>query len=350
MTEDLLILVLVIEFGTVGIGIAWLAGQVARTARRNRREAEGLRRARELTQLAAVEGSSTSAAVTAFRGLSVDNAVAVLLELSTTVSGAALPRLRYVADAGGMVSRAHAWSRSPRWWLRLRGVRLLGQLGITPTPPLRFFDDGHPGVKAAAADCVVAPVQAEVVTRMLAMLADRDAQCRFSAKAGLFRIGREAAGAVGDHLAADDAPALAAALDIAVALGDPAFLGPALRLSGTADPVVRRAATTLLARTGGDVAGPRLVQLLADPDAGVRVAAAEGAGELGHWPAAPVLAAALGDGHWAVRSAAAVALRRLGPPGTVYLRRAAGSRDAVGAEIARQVLAFPIGAMSVVGR
>lgn len=349
MTEHLLVLILIVEGGVVGTGIGWLGGHVAVVSGRRRRDAAALRRARELIRVAVLEGSSAGAAVRAFRELPLRNGVAVLLELSATVSGAALLRLRYVADAGGMISRAHRWSRSPRWWLRLRGLRLLGQLGITPTPPQRFFDDPHPGVKAAAADCVVAPVPPEVVVRMLRMLDHRDAQCRFSAKAGLFRIGRDAAGAIGDYLDDDDAPALGAVLEVAVALGDSAFTGSALRLSAAPDPVVRRAATSLLARTGGDIAGPRMVALLTDPDTGVRTAAAEGAGELGHWPAAPVLAAALGDPAWPVRYAAAVALRSIGPPGNVYLRRAAGSGDPLAAEMAQQVLALPDVAMSVVG-
>lgn len=352
MTQQLLILVLLVEAGVVAVGLGWLAGHVAVISMRQRRDTEALRLARELVRGAVLDGSSTGAAVRAFRDLSLKNGVTVLLELSATMSGAGLDRLRYVADAGGMITRAHRWSRSRRWWLRLRGLRLLAQLGVTPTPPHRFFDDPHPAVKAAAADCVVAPVQPEVVARMLAMLDDADAGCRFSAKAGLFRIGRAATDGVRAYLATDTAPALGAALEVAVALGDPAFTESALRLSAASDPPVRRVAASLLARTGGDIAGPRLVLLLGepDPDAGVRVAAAEGLGELGHWPAAPVLAAALRDPVWTVRHAAAVALRRIGPAGAVYLRRAAGAGDPLAADIAQQVLVLPEGAMSVVGR
>jgi HEAT repeat protein len=351
VTEQLLVVVLIVEAGVVVFGLGWLAGRIVVVSARQRRDAEALRRARELVRGAVLGGSSAGAAVRAFRELSLSNGIAVLTELSHSMSGACLVRLRYVAVAGGMAARAHRWSRSRRWWLRLRGLRLLAQLGIVPTPPHRFFDDPHPAVKAAAADCAVAPVPPEVVARMLAMLDDPDAGCRFSAKVGLFRIGRDATDSVLAYLTADARPALAAALEVAVALGDPAFAESALRLSAAPDSTVRRAAAALLARTGGgDIAGPRLLDLLGDPDAGVRVAAADGVGELGHWPAAPLLAAGLRDPVWTVRLSAAVALRRIGPAGAVYLRRAAGSGDSIAAAIAQQVLALPEGAMSVVGR
>jgi HEAT repeat protein len=104
---------------------------------------------------------------------------------------------------------------------------------------------------------------------------------------------------------------------------------------------VRRGAAQVLARTGGQPAAATLIHLIRDPDASVRASAAAGIGVLGHWPAAPALATALQDASWDVRRAAAVSLRRLGPAGRIYLRRAVGGPDRFAADISRQVLEFP---------
>jgi hypothetical protein len=348
VTDRLLVLVLLAEAAVVlGVLLA-LVGRVAVTSRRRRRHADALRGARELLRLAVLGEAPPDRAVATLRLLPLDRGLAVLLELATSVGGAGLERLRQIAEAAGVCARARGWCRSRRWWRRLRGLRLLAQLGADRAALPRFLDDPHPAVRAAAADAVAPPVPPQVVARLLTMLDDPDTLCRFSATAALLRAGRGGATGVCDYLDADRVPQPVAALAVAVTLADPRFVRPALRHSTAADPAVRRGATALLARTGGDPVTARLTQLLGDPDAGVRAAAAEALGELGHWPAAAVLADALRDPAWDVRCAAAVTLRRLGPPGRLYLRRSTGSADPFAADIARQVLALPEGAMSVV--
>lgn len=346
-TERLLVLVLVLEGGVVLAGLLGLVARVAFMSLRHRRATDPLRRARELLRMATLGDGSDGQAVLALRALSVRHRLDVLLELSATIRGADLGRLRYIAAASGTVSRARRWSHSRRWWYRLRGVRLLGQLGVRQTPPTQFFDDPHPAVRAAAADSALPPVPPQVVARMLAMLDDPDVGCRFSAKAGLFRAGRDAAEQLRDYLTADLVAAPVAALEIAHPLGGPEFNAPALRLSWAADPAVRRAAATLLARITGATAGPRLLQLLEDADPTVRAAAADGLGALGHWPAGPSLARTLQDSAWIVRYAAALALRRMGPPGTMYLRKTITSGDPIAADVAQHVLALDQGPLSV---
>jgi HEAT repeat protein len=139
-----------------------------------------------------------------------------------------------------------------------------------------------------------------------------------------------------------------AAIQVAVVLSDASFVPAALGLSTHTDPTVRRSAAQLLARTGGQRAAAALVRLIRDPDASVRAGAAAGIGVLGHWPAAPALAIALEDESWDVRSAAAGSLRRLGPAGRIYLRRAVGGPDQFAADISRQVLEFPDSALRTV--
>jgi HEAT repeat protein len=161
--------------------------------------------------------------------------------------------------------------------------------------------------------------------------------------------GSSAAGALSAYLSEPRCPRPAVALDIALDVADPSFLGLALRWSSDAEPLTRRAAACLMARTAGEAATARLLELLGDPDGCVRAASAQGLGDLGHWPAAAALGRSLGDPVWDVRAAAALALRRIGAPGRVYLRTALGSTDTFAADIARQSLALPDGVLSGAG-
>jgi hypothetical protein len=61
-------------------------------------------------------------------------------------------------------------------------------------------------------------------------------------------------------------------------------------------------------------------------------------GRIEHWPSAPRLGALLSDGVWEVRSAAGLALRALGAPGELVLRRVAREGDGVARDVALQAL------------
>jgi HEAT repeat protein len=84
-----------------------------------------------------------------------------------------------------------------------------------------------------------------------------------------------------------------------------------------------------------------LMELLGDEDAGVRASAAEALGKLGHWPAAPSVARLLRDPAWRVRREAGLALRALGSPGQLLLRRSLADEDRFAAEMSRQILDLP---------
>ncbi|MHB1885974.1 MAG: HEAT repeat domain-containing protein [Acidimicrobiales bacterium] len=71
----------------------------------------------------------------------------------------------------------------------------------------------------------------------------------------------------------------------------------------------------------GDKAEQALLGLLHDASELVRVAAARGLGVVSSWALAPNLARQLSDPAWDVRREAALAFRRLGPAGHLYLRR-----------------------------
>jgi hypothetical protein len=65
-----------------------------------------------------------------------------------------------------------------------------------------------------------------------------------------------------------------------------------------------------------------------------------------HWKAASLLASRLRDSAWRVRRAAGLALRSIGAPGTLFLRRALKGDDAFAADMAQQVLDLPAAAAS----
>jgi HEAT repeat protein len=73
----------------------------------------------------------------------------------------------------------------------------------------------------------------------------------------------------------------------------------------------------------------------------VRAAAVQGLGNLGHWQAAGAVAELLEDPRWGVRRAAALALGRMGPTGTLLLNRAAREGSPVAADTASYALGLP---------
>jgi HEAT repeat protein len=101
-----------------------------------------------------------------------------------------------------------------------------------------------------------------------------------------------------------------------------------------------------VARTAADEGADDLLALLGDPDADVRAAACSALGVAQHWPAGGALRHALRDDAWEVRHAAAVALERLGPPGTLLLKRALDDDVLVARDMARRMLELPAGGVA----
>ena len=351
LTARLLVVILVVEAALLAGQAAILAGHAFWSARRQRRDTAMADHARRLVRGAVLGGptpAAAAAAVAALRALPVRVALPLLLDLTAAVSGDVLTRLRGVAAEAGLTGRARSWCRSRRWWRRLRGLRLLARLGGAHDLVPVLLHDPHPAVRAAAADAAADAPDDAVVGWLLRTLDDPDPLCRFSAKAALLRTGSAATGSLCRYLDDPGAARAADALQVAAALADAAFLPAALALSGHADPDIRRRAADLLARLGGEPAALRLADLTGDPDSRVRAAAATGIGTLGHWPASPALATALADPSWDVRSAAAISLRRMGPAGRIYLRHAVAGPERFAADISRQVLDLPDGAVHVV--
>ncbi len=265
----------------------------------------------------------------------------------------------------------------PAWWVRMRSVEALEQIGAAAEAPLLVaLDDPDPEIRIRAA---VALERLGVPARLVGAIergegtgdteellikfgvagarellaeqlhhpspAVRLAVVTAIRRAGRADLGNElVAAARADVVAGVRALALEALLTLRVQEAVPA----ALDLLGDDDNAVRAASTRLLGELGGSelasviqprtadrdpqvraaaaralglvhatTAGREFTRLLQDPEPEVRAAAAEGVAEAGWTGATPMLAGMLADPDPGVRAVAAQALGRLKDPGTL---------------------------------
>ena len=328
MISDELLRILGLAFAGIALlaMTTWLV-LAAWTARRSRRVAA--RRPPALALLAeALHGGERERALTALARLSSEDRVAALIEMAFTVAGEQRLELDRIARSAGALDHAKSWARSRRWSRRLRAARLLAFFGEgTETEGERLLDDASAGVRAQAAEWAGLHPSEGRIARLVSMLGDPEARCRFAAREALVDAGREAIPAVAAALAIAPRQAVLPTIETATRLATPDFLGPALALGDDADPRVRAAAASLAAAVGGAQAGAALDRMLADPDPLVRASAARGLGHLGRWRSAAALDGLLDDPEWRVRHGAALALHRMGPTGELLLRRRAAGAD-----------------------
>lgn len=260
----------------------------------------------------------------------------------------------------------------PAWWVRMRSVEALEQIGpIAEAPLIVALDDPDPEIRIRAAVALERMgVPARLVTRIeqgdgdadtdsllvkfgiagaRELLAehlhhpsvavrrtivrtirqadrkdlavelieicrqDEDASVRADGLEALHALGaREAVPAALDALGDTDERVRAAATGLLGELGGSELAGVIQPRSVDREPLVRAAAARALGLIRATTADRDFSRLLQDPDAGVRAAAAEGAAEARWKGAAPLLVNLLGDGDEAVRTAAAKALRDVG--------------------------------------
>jgi len=300
------------------------------------------RRAAHLELVAFLDrGGSETAAAHAFERLPLRERARSLLDMAPNVRGESARRLASLGGRLGLVGRAEARSTSRLWWRRLHAVRLLSLIGGSERSLITLLADRHPAVRAAAAEWAASAPTPEVLASVLPLLGDRTGLCRFTAQDSLLRIGGGAADSLARYLEHAGSPEAAAALEVAVGIADPRLMPAAITFSDDPDPRARRQAARLLGALGGPGAVEALVELTVDRDGAVRAAAARGLAVLERREAAPRLAGMLRDGSWDVRREAGLALRALGAPGRLYLRRALGDHDRFAADMARQVMDLP---------
>jgi hypothetical protein len=282
--------------------------------------------------------------IEAVRRIPRDVQVLAFLEISRNLTGTGKERLRFVAREVSLLDRARKLCSSRRWTRRLRGARLLARMDVADPIVEKLLADPHPAVRAQAAEWAAAHPSPTVISAMLAMLADPATQARFAVQDALLRMGSIIAEPLAAFLETHSGPPAESGLRVAEALAEARFLPAALRLSASEDTGVRIAATNLLGAIGSAASAERLTERLTDSDSRVRAAAAHGLGRMQHWQAASQLADSLRDSAWRVRRDAALALRAIGAPGTLFLRRALKGDDAFAADMAQQILDLPTAA------
>jgi HEAT repeat protein len=267
----------------------------------------------------------------------------VIAPLARSLTPEACAPLRAIANEIGLLDRAAAWCRSRNWSTRLRGARLNAALCAGEDVMIALLRDRHPAVRAQAAEWAARHATPDVVWRLLEMIDDPDAFSRFAVQDALLRLGNDAVEPLARFLEQRDGPAIEPAIRVASALPHPRFLAAAIRHAGSDVAAVRVRAMNLLGSIGGSEVARLLVDRLGDQDAGVRAAAVRALGRIGHWPRAPEMAARMRDTSWDVRRAAGLALRDLGSPGILMLRRMTSDANSFAADMAMQVLDLPPG-------
>ncbi len=279
--------------------------------------------------------------IEALRRIPRDVQVMAFLEISRNLTGAGKERLRFVAREVLLLDRVRKLCESRRWTRRLRGARLLARMDVADPIVEKLLADPHAAVRAQAAEWAAAHPSPTVISAMLMMLADPATQARFAVQDAMLRMGGIIAEPLAAFLETHSGLPAESGLRVAEALAETRFLPAGLRLSESADSGVRMAATNLLGAIGGAAPAERLTELLKDSDSHVRAAAAHGLGRMHHWQAGSQLAESLRDSAWHVRRDAALALRAIGAPGALFLRRALKGNDAFAADMAQQILDLP---------
>jgi HEAT repeat protein len=311
----------------------------------NHRRVQGLTEtARESLTRLVNRGTINVEDIALLRQLPQDVQEAVFIEMSRNVTGTGKERLRFVAREVSLLDRARKLCEHRRWTRRLRGARVLSRMDVADPVVVKLLADPHPAVRAQAAEWAAAQPSMPIISTMLTMLADPATQARFAVQDALLRMGGIVAEPLAAFLETHSGLPAESGLRVAEALAAPGFRPAALRLSGNDDSGVRNAATNLLGAIGDAPSAERLTELLKDPDAGVRAAAARGLGRMQHWQAASQLAEGLRDTAWQVRREAGLALRAIGAPGALFLRRALKGDDAFAADMAQLVLDLPAAA------
>ncbi|MBA3645247.1 MAG: HEAT repeat domain-containing protein [Gemmatimonadaceae bacterium] len=265
----------------------------------------------------------------------------VFLEISKHLTGTAKGILKEAAETSGLVAGAFKWCESISWRRRLKGVRVLAQLEKADPLVRKLLHDRNAAVRAQAAEWAAANPVPGVIDDLLALLTLPDAVSEFAVQDSLLRMGPIIVEPLAQYLETNDGRHAEIGLVLAEPLAEPRFFPAARRAIEKGGRGERKAAARLLSAIGGAEAAALLVTKLADPDDEVRAEAARGLGRMRHWPAATHLSGMLADDSWNVRQEAAFALRTIGAPGILLLRRAARAGNR-GADIAQMVLDIPI--------
>lgn len=337
ISERVLMAVLVAEAVLLAIGLLLFFGHGAWATWDTRRTKERMAKARSAL-VAALESGRLPDAADELKALPFRMQIRLVGAFAPNLEGDSRIKMRAVAADAGLLPKVESWCKSRRWWLRLRGARVLTMLGAGQLTIPKLFEDDHAEVRAQAAEWAADHASYTMVEKLIALLDDDRTLCRFTVQDSLQRMARIAVEPLAERLAGRTERPVEDALRAAGGLTDPRLLDPVLALSQRSSPTSRARAAAILGTMGGPQGTQRLTAMLDDPDESVRAAAARALGKLADWSAAPRLATLLRDPAWSVRLAAGLALHAVGSPGVLMLNRSLDDADRFAADMARQVL------------
>jgi len=265
----------------------------------------------------------------------------LLVDLAEHFSGTQLNALTNIARRFHIVRHGEKLCRSGRWSQRILGIRLLTALGEGDDIIPSLFHDPSPIVRSEVVHWAADRPCAAIIEHVLRTLTDADGFCRFAAHNALHRMGAAAVEPLARYLASQTGTALERALVVAASLGHETFADLAEKLVVHNSPSIRKLALDTLASSEGLQSAPLVIDRLNDPASPVRQAALRTLGHLRCWQAAPAMGRLLGDPVWTVRQEAGTALRSLGAPGILVLRRELSHSDRFVADMARHMLGLP---------
>ncbi|HEV7839735.1 MAG TPA: HEAT repeat domain-containing protein [Gemmatimonadaceae bacterium] len=344
INRNLLDIVMWIELGLLVLAVVVFFAHGVWLFASQKRFLRDMTAARDSLARVLTRGTVNVEEIEVLRRIPRDAQAAAFLEASRNVTGAGKERLRFVAREIALLDRARKLCENRRWTRRLRGARILARMDVTDPIVEKLLGDSNPAVRAQAAEWAASHPSPGVISIMLTMLADPATQARFAVQDALLRMGSEVVEPLEAFLETHTGSPAESGLRVAEALAETKFLPAALRHSASDEVGVQTAAANLLGAIGGAAAAARLTELLKDPDSLVRAAAAHGLGRMQHWPAAAQLAECLRDPTWRVRRDAGLALRAIGAPGALFLRRALKGNDPFAADMSQQVLDLPAAA------
>lgn len=308
-----------------------------------RRKHEPEREAARLVMMAVIQfGRVTDEHLRVLRRLRFDQQVQVFEEWGTNLSGLSAARISELAGRLGLVAAAESLCRSWRWPRRLKGIRILTLLGEGAAMVPGMANDVSPVVRAQVAYWAALHPTPEKIQVVLRLLKDRDPFCRFAAQDALHRMGTVVVQPLIEFAATEGGTVAEYAMAVAAVMRHESFSEVASSLIRADSATMRALAVKVLGSVGGLKNTGLLLGQLDDSAVRVQVAAAHALGCLRYWQAAPHLARLLTSPQWDVRAAAARALRELGAPGWLFLRRAQRSPDAFAVDMARHVLDLPM--------
>jgi HEAT repeats len=339
--QSLLRWILLLEVFVLAGLVLFYVGHGVWSSRRERRAKEIIADVRSAFLSAVVTGQGLDTIASVLEGLPVRLQIRLFLSLSTALTGSQRKHLGDLADRVGITERAARQCLHRNWWTRLNGARLLTSLGSDHPVMSRLLTDPDPLVRAQAAEWAGDDPSGREIPKLLEMLGEPLGVCRFTAQESLLRIGNEAIDPLVEFFGSRPDMTPESALEVVAGIASARLLDVTVPFASDERTEVRAMAARALGAIGAEATLAPLMELLHDPDPRPRAEAAKVLGLLGHWPAGPRLSELLRDRSFQVRQEAGLALKALGPPGELLLRRIADGSDSVASAMAKHALQSP---------